>query len=113
MICCGNKINTITIIYTPNIGFQVSKTNIKVRKIDRSSLTIYVIVMAAFLYLNKCIFLLFFLVTLLLAMIYIDIILEIHFLACSNKIIDFANQKYISRFYIFFQFCQLPNSLKL
>ena len=80
----GSKINARTPTYIVHLGLQVRMTNISTQKIDKSSLTTYRMIIAAFQVVNKLGCSRFFQKTFLIANISIKVVLGMPFLTFNN-----------------------------
>ena len=86
----GNEVNVMTVAYTAYLGLKVRVTNVGAQKIDRFSLAICGMVIAAFQIVNKFGCSRFFQKTFLLVDISMQVILSMLFLTFSNANIQFA-----------------------
>ena len=84
LINSSSKINTMILAYASKLGLKVQKTDIRVQKIDNSSLETYKIVIAAFQVLDKLGRACFFYEIFLLANISMNVVLRILFLTLNN-----------------------------
>ena len=96
----GNKVNAITLPYMAHLGLKVRVTNVGVQKIDRFSLAISSMVIAAFQVVNKLDCSRFFQETFLLAKISIKVVLGMPFVTFSNADVQFAKKELTWRTYI-------------
>ena len=93
LIDLGSEINTICPAYTKKLGLRIWKTNVKVQKIDGSSLNTFGIVIAGFQIEDKLERVRFFQETFLVADIRMDIVFGIPFFTLSNADLWFAEKK--------------------
>ena len=84
MLNSVSEVNAMTLAYATYLGLKVRITNVGVQKIDRFSLAIYGIVIAAFQVVNKLGRSRFFQETFLLANISMEVTLSTPFLTLSN-----------------------------
>ena len=83
----------MTSTYATHLGLKVRVTNVGMQKIDRSSLIIYSMVIAALQVVNKLGLSQFFQKTFLLANINIEVVLGMPFLISSNGDVQFTEKK--------------------
>ena len=95
----GSKVNAMTLAYLAHLGFTARVTNVVMQRIDKFSLAIYDMVIAAFQVVNKLGSFWFFQETFLLANISIKVILGMPFLTFSNADVQYAEKKLIWRIY--------------
>lgn len=95
MINFDSKINIMTPIHIRKLGFQMQKTNIRIQKIDRSTLETYERVIISFQVQNKLKNARFLLETFLIVDIIMEVIFKIIFLTFSKVKINFAKRKLI------------------
>lgn len=93
MINLGSEVNAMVSTHTKKLGLQIQKTNIRVQKIDESSLETYSIVLAGFQVQDKFGKARFFQKTFLIADTSMEVIFGIPFLTFNKVEVDFAEKK--------------------
>ena len=99
MLDSRSEVNAITPVYAAHLGLKMRVTNVGMQKIDRSSLAIYGMVIAAFQVVNKLGRSWFFQETFLLADIIMEMVLGIPLLTFSNADVLFAEKEFTWRTY--------------
>ena len=99
LIDSGNELNAMTLRYALKLGLKICLTNVRVQKIDGSTLKTFEMVLASFQMKDTLGRARFFQETFLLADLSVEIVLEMPFLTLSNADIKFTWKKLIWRFY--------------
>ena len=89
----GSKTNTVHLTFAKESGFLIRPTDVKIQKVDGSTLDTYGIVVAAFLMTNKANQVRFFTKTFLVANISPKVVYGMLFLILSSADIDFLDRK--------------------